>query len=323
MKKTAKRIIPLATLAILLISIAPAVNASTLTVNLNPTTGLAKINSVSTTKIVFTYPAGSSVSKYLENVSSTVDLNSTFAGTSGGARELQGSFDHQDKHISVQNMTVALDYVAKGSATELVIDKTTNVTAWATGAFAVVNGSVTADLGWRSFVVQGPLNLDMDDHNMDINQVGSAVQYSIASQAVAASFMLNAFGGRSIWGQSTLNFSALDTPLSTWTKNYDAATNTTTFTKTISGSSTFSSSLDINGQNYTLSATSDPTGVVAVQGYANAQGDSLVITAAPASTASYASIVVAVVAVAAAAGYLAFRLRKPKPAASVSTAVPA
>lgn len=105
-----------------------------------------------------------------------------------------------------------------------------------------------------------------------------------------------------------MNFSALNTPLSTWTKNYNAATNTTTFTKTINGQSTFTASLDYNGAKYSLSATSDPAGVVAVQGYANAQGDSLTMAPAPASTASGLLAIGAVIAIVLSlVGYLAVK----------------
>lgn len=311
MKKLAKRIAPFTALAIVLLSVAPLADASTLTVNLNPSTGLAQVSSSSVTKIVFTYPAGSALSNYLENVSSSVKLNSSFTGGSSGAMELQGSFEHEDSHVSVRNMTVSLGYTATGNATTLVIDKVTNVTSWVSGVFSVVNGSVVANMGWRSFVVRGAMDLDMEDHSVDINMVGSTMQTSLASRGTALSFLLNSFGGRSIWDQSTLNFTQLDTPLSTWTKNYDASTNTTTFTKTISGTSTFTSSLDVNGQSYTLSASSDPTGVLSVQGYASPQGNSLVIGPAPASIAGYAELGVAVLLLAAAAGYFIYRARKP------------
>jgi hypothetical protein len=309
MKKFAKSIIPLTALTVVLLSSAPLVDASTLTVNLNPSTGVAKVYSVSTTKIVFTYPAGSPVSTYLKNVSSSVKLNSTFAGSSSGAMELQGSFDQEDNHVSVQSMTVALDYTAKGNATTLVINKVTNITAWVSGVFQVVNGSVVANLRWRSFVVRGAMDVDMGDHTMDINMVGSTVQTSLASRAMAAGFLLDYFGGRYVWNQPTLNFSQLDTPLSTWTKDYDPATNTTTFTKTVSGASTFTSSVDYNGQDYSLSAVSDPTGVVTVQGYANPQGDSLVMAPAPSSTAGLVELGVAAILLAAAFGYIGYRSR--------------
>ncbi len=316
--KNSTKIIPLTALAVLLISLAPVVSASTLTVSLNPQTQVAKVNSVSTTKIVFTYPAGSVVASYLENVNSSNSLSSSFTGGTG-VQELQGSFDSEDSYVSVHNMTVAFGYSAKGNATALVISKTTNVTSWVTGVFKVVNGTVHADLGWRAFVVQGPMNLDMHEHMVDINMVGSTVQDSLGTNELALGFILNAFGGSGVWNSPTLNFTALNSPLSTWTKNYNAGTNTTTFTKTIAGESTFSASFNENGQHYTLSEVSDPTGVVAVEGYANAQGNSLVIAPAPGSSAgALAAGASLVVVAAAAAGYLYFRSRKPKPSASTS-----
>jgi len=285
-------------------------SASTLTVNLNPKTGLAKVDSVSTTKIVFTYPAGSTISNYLKNISSSVNLNGSFAGDTTGARMLQGSFDDEDSHVSVKNMSVAFDYTAKGNTTALVVDKTTKVTTWVSGVFSVVNGTVKADLRWRSFVVRGAMNLALGDHSMDINLVGSTMQYSLASRTMAAGMMLGMFGGGAMWNRATLNFSALNSPLSTWTKNYDAGTNTTTFSKTISGQSTFSASIDTNGQKYSLTSTSDPSGSVSIQGYANVSGDSLVIVPAPASMATgylAAAAVVAILAIA--VGYLLLRSR--------------
>ena len=307
MKNSTEKIVPLAALAILLISVSPLAYASTLTVNLNPKTQVAKVDSVSTTKIVFTYPAGSLVSKYLENVSSSFKMNGTFASADSGVQELQGVFDHEDNHISVRNASVSVDYTAKGSTTELDITKQTNVTTWVSGVFAVVNGTVMANLGWRAFVVSGPLDFDMHDQTIDINLVGATMQDSLGEHPMAAGFLLGAFGSWDIWHRPTLNFSELNTPLSSWTKNYDASTNTTTFTKTISGSSTFTSSFDYNGSKYSFSSTSDPTGVVTVQGYANASGDSLVMAPAPAATSGLLAVGVVIAIVAALGGYLAIK----------------
>jgi len=86
--------------------VSPLVNASTLTVNLSPKSGIAKVDSVSTTEIVFTYPSDSAVSKYLRNVSSSFSLTGTFDGSFQGAQELQGIFDDWDGYVSVTNVSV-------------------------------------------------------------------------------------------------------------------------------------------------------------------------------------------------------------------------
>jgi len=327
MNTEAKKIIPLATIAILLFVVSPLADASTLTVNLNPKTGVATLDSVSTTKIVFTYPANSSISNYLRNVSSTFSLSGKFDGASSGARELQGSFVEWDHHVSVSNISVAVSFSAKGNSTTLVVDKVTQVNATVSGAFSVVNGTVTANLGWRAFVVRGSMNLPLEGHDVDINLAGSAMEESIVgSHAHAAGWLTTSFGGGSFWNRPTLNFSQLDTSLNTWTKNYDSATNTTTFSKTISGQTTFSIQADFNGQKYSLSEISDPSGVVNVQGYANASGDSLVMASPPASALFSTSTVVLVVVVGVlvlAGGYLAIRARtRSKATATSSTMLP-
>ncbi len=323
MKNQANRVVPLTALALVILSLAPMVSASTLTVNLNPKTGLAKIDSMSSTRIVFTYPANSTVSSFLRNVSSSLNLKGAFEGNSQGAQQLQGSFDDEDSHIVVKNMSVAFGYTAKGSATQLVIDKTTNITAWVSGVFSVVNGSVTANLGWRAFVIRGAMSLPLENHNIDINLAGSSMQDSFGDHSYTAGFLHSYASGW--WNRPTLNYSQLNAPLSTWTKNYDAATNTTTYSKTITGSSNFTASFSYNSQKYSLTATSDPTGVVTVQGYANAVGDSLVMAPAPPATIASSSVLVAVAVVAVLAvaiGYTAFRMRTKARIASTTATLP-
>jgi len=312
MKSEAKKIIPLATIAVLLFAVSPLANASTLTVNLNPKSGVATVDSVSTTKIIFTFPSDSPVSKYLGNVSSSLSLSGKFDGSSQGAHELQDNFDNWDNNISVTNVSVAVSYSAKGNATTLVINESTDLNATVSGVFQVVNGTVRANLGWRAFIFRGALNLPLDGRVVDVNLAGDAMEDSLGSHGEAGTWLANAFGSGSFWNRPTLNFSQLNAPLDTWTKNYNAATNTTTFSKTISGQNTYSIQADLNGQQYSLSEISDPSGVLKVQGYANASGDSLVMAQAPAS-ASIASSVIAVVIVvgllAIAGGYMAIRAR--------------
>ncbi len=323
MKQAVRKLVPLTALAIVLITVSPLAFASTLTVNLNPTTRVAVVDSVSTTKIVFTYPVNSSVSNYLKSMNSSYSLKGSFDGTTSGAHELQGSFDDEDSRVTVQNMSVSTSFSAKGSATSLVIDKTTNITATVSGVFTVVNGTVIADLGWRAFVIRGALNLPLGGRDVDVNLQGSAMENSLGTHFGEAAFLQSYAGAW--WSRPTLNFSQLDTPLSTWTKNYDSATSTTTFSKTITGSSNFTSSLDYNGQKYSLSAVSDPSGVVTVQGYANAVGNSLQMAQAPAaSSASVLSVAAVVVVLVAAVGYMAYRSRaKAKALTSASTTLPA
>lgn len=315
MMRNSGKLLAITTLALLLISTAPAAFGSTLTVDLNPSTKVAKVVTVSTTKIVLTYPVNSTLSGYLKGVNSTTSFSGTFQQGASGVDELQGSFGDEDSHVSVSNVSVSIHYDAKGNSTALVVNKETDITAWVTGVFSVVNGTVTADLKWRSFVVPGALTFNLEDHPVDVNLVGSAMETSLATHTFAIQYMLSAFGGEELWNRPTLNYSALSTPLTTWTKNYDSSTNTTTFSKTVSGTSTFSASVDYNGQKYTLSAISDPSANVMVNGYAIASGDSIALQQAPASSSSLLLLVAAAAAIVVVGGaaYLALRSRaKPK-----------
>jgi hypothetical protein len=303
--KNIRKVLPLTALALLLISTSPIAFGSTLTVTLNPATKVAEFQAMSSTTIIMTYPANSSMSNALKGVNATYSSQGSFQHGSGGVDELQTSFHGYDPDVSLNNMSVSTSYTANGNATALVVNKDTNITAWVTNVFSVQNGTVKADLRWRSFVVMGALNLNLGDRMVDVNLAGSAVENSLQDHATAAGFLLGVFGHSDLWQHPTLNFSALDSPLSTWTKNYDSATNTTTFSKVISGSYSISSSIDVNGQKYTFSAVSDPSSTIVVAGYANASGDSLTMQAPPASGAlgtavvSSGEVVVAVAAVAA------------------------
>jgi hypothetical protein len=322
MKNQMRKIAPLTALAVILLSLAPMVSASTLTVSLNPKSGLAKVVTMSSTDLVFTYPSNSTVSSFLRNVTSSLSLKGSFDGSAQGTQVLQGSFDDEDSHVVVKNMTVAFGYTAKGSTTQLVIHKSTNISAWVSGMFSVVNGSVTANMGWRAFVIRGAMSLPLENHMVDVNLAGSTMGESFGEHAFVAGFLqMGAWGW---WNRPTLNYSQLNTPLSTWTKDYNAATNTTTYSKTITGSSSFSASLTYNNQKYTLTSTSDPTGVVTVQGYANAVGDSLVIAPAPVATSSGSVLAVTgVIAVLAlAVGYIAIRARSKPRTTVVNTTSP-
>jgi hypothetical protein len=321
MKKMPNRMAAIAVLAILVTASIPAVFASSIVVTLNPATKAAKFSSVSSTNIVLTYPANSSLSELLNGYNSSTTLAGTFGGSSEAAHELQGGMDEQSPGVAVRNMTVTHYTKAAANTTALVITKETNITGWVSGVFYVKNGTVTANLHWKSFEVQGQMDMDLEGRMVDVNLVGSALTEPLSGRSLAIDFLTSAFGAGSLWRRPTINFSALDTPLSAWTKNYDAATNTTTFSKTINGQSTFSATINDNGQKYTLSAVSDPSGEIRVQGYAQPNGDSLVIQSAPADIYSptvvggIAAVVVAAILLVA---YAVYRSKRSNPIAGTA-----
>jgi hypothetical protein len=279
--KTRSRLIPLVAISLLLIAVSPAAYASTLKVTLNPATKTADLTSNSTTTLVLTYPSNSTLSKYLRNYTSSVSWSGSFRGSSDGTLALQGSLEEEDHDVHVQSMNVTYSLKATGNNTALVVNKETDVSAIVVGAFSVVNGTVHANLGWKAFSIHGQMILNLEDHQVDVNQVGSTFNTQLGDHPYLTASIFGMFGEYGLWHRSTLNFSALNTPLSTWTRNYDSLTNTTTYSKTINGESSLSVSADFNGQKYGMSIKSDPSAQVGVQGYAVASGDSLVIQPTP------------------------------------------
>jgi hypothetical protein len=305
------RLVPFVAILLLLIAASPAAYASTLKVTLNPNTRVADITSVSTTTLILTYPSNSTLSHYLRNYSSSVSWKGTFNGSSQGANELQGSLEAEDQDVQVKSMNVSYTLKATGSDTSLVVNKETDISAIVSGVFKVENGTVVADLGWKAFEVSGQLTLNLEDHNVDVNYVGSSMDTQLSDHPFVATAIFGMFGSDELWHRPTLDFSALNSPLSTWTRNYDSVTNTTTYSKTINGQSSLNASADFNGQKYTLSVKSDPSADVAIQGYAVANGNSLVIQPTPMLLTPAVWVAGAVVAVAAVGGavYLLRRSR--------------
>jgi hypothetical protein len=314
------RIAGLAVLAVLALSLAPSAFASTLTVDLNPSTRVARLTSVSTTDLVLTYPANSALSSYLAGYNSSSSYSGSFNSSSGGVRSFRAGFHDEDNEgVSINNMTVSYAYDAKANSTALVVTKTTSIAASVAGAFNVTNGTVTAQMGWKSFYIAGALDLTLGGHQVDVNLAGSSITQSIDGRGLGVQMLTGMFEGNSLWSRSTLNFSSLSSPLSTWTRNYDAVTNTTTFSKTISGNSTFTASYTSDGQAYSLKMTSDPSASISAQGYAKASGDSLVFSKAPVYLDPLLWVAVGALAILAGAGFVLYERRGRLGAAEAGT----
>jgi hypothetical protein len=312
MQKMESRLVALSVLAVLVMSLQPAAFASTLAVNLDPNSKVAKLTSVSTTNLVLTYPANSTLSTYLKSYNSSLSLSGNFNSSDGGLRSFQAHLDEQaNDSVSVQNMTVAYKYNAKANATAFVVALETDITAQVAGVFKILNGTVTADLGWKSFHIDGAMDLNLEGRNVDVNQVGSSLSQSIAGNELGAGALAGMFAGNGMWAKPTLNFSSLSTPLSDWTRSYDSITNTTTYSKTISGQATLSSKYSNGGETYSLTVTSDPSASISTHGYAVASGNSLVITKAPlaANPISWVAAVAATMVILGSAAYLVRRSR--------------
>jgi len=301
-----------AVLALLAASLAPGAFASTLAVELNPTTQVAKLTSTSTTNFALSYPANSTLSSYLKGYNSSSSLSGSFNSSTDGLRHFLAEFrDRAGENVSITNMTVSYSYSANANSTALVVEKQTTIIASVAGLFKVSNGSVTADLGWRSFYVSGALDLDLGNQTVDVNLAGSAITQSVLGRGAGTAILTAMFAGGGLWTRPTLNFSSLSSALSTWTRNYDPLTNTTTFSKTVAGNSTFSASFSSGGDAYSLTMKSDPSASISTRGYAQATGNLLVFSKPPAYLDPLLWAAVAVVGVLAVAGavYLSRRAR--------------
>jgi hypothetical protein len=307
-----------AVLALLAVSLAPGAFASTLTVDLNPTTQVAKLTSMSATNFVLSYPANSTLSSYLKGYNSSSSLSGSFNSSSDGLRHfVEGFRDGAGENVSITNMTVSYSYSADANSTALVVEKQTAITAWVAGLFKVSNGSVTADLGWRSFYVSGALDLDLGNHTVDVNLAGSAIAQSVLGRGAGMGMLSGMFAGGGLWTRPTLNFSSLSSPLSTWTRSYDALTNTTTFSKTVAGNSTFTAAYSSGGSAYSLTMTSDPSASISARGYAQATGNLLFFSKPPAYLDPLLWAAVAVVGVLAVVGAV-YLSRRARPNAAVA-----
>jgi hypothetical protein len=288
--KNSKKLFPLAVLALALVAFSPAAYASSITITLNPTTKTANINATSSTDLILTYPANSTLSHQLNGTDTSVTLSGSFRGDSDATRAIQASIEHDDPEVHVVSANFTYTLTAKGNTTTFVMTKQTNITALVTGAFRVVNGTVYANMGWKAFAIKGQLLLDLQSRTVDVNEVGSAFSMQLGDRPYVLSALLGMFGGNDLWHASTIDYSSLNSPLSTWTSHYDSSTNTTTYSKTINTESSLSATYTVNGQTYTLSVKSDPSAQVIVRGYAVASGDSLVIQQAPAGVGGISGV---------------------------------
>lgn len=280
--KNSKKLFPLVALALALIALSPAAYASTLTITLNPSTNTANISAKSTTDLILTYPVNSTLSHQLSGTNTSETLSGTFHSDSTGVDALQTSLEHADPHVHVVSANFTYTLTAKGNTTTFVLHKEVDISAIVTGVFTVVNGTIHADLGWKAFRINGQLFLNLQDKTVEVNQIGSAFGLELSGRPGVVNSVLGMFGGSQLWSQSNLDFSALNSPISSWTRNYDSSTNTTTYSKTIGGTASLNASASFNGQKFTISERWDPSSQIAIQGYATASGNSLTLQPAPA-----------------------------------------
>ncbi len=279
----------------------PAAYGSTLKITLIPDKKLANVNLESESELLLTYPNGSFVSKSLNGTSTNIAFTETFNHPSDQAIAfMEGYLKSRYHNITVDNMTVIFNLTEKANNTVLKITKNVSIDLWLTGIFNKTKSETKANLSWRAFEVRG--EFEINGH--DINGFGSY----LGSIGMFLTFMDR------IDNKSTINFTALATPLYKWNKIYDPSTNTTTFYYNSSMNVLLSMSINGTGtdnNNYTLKILYDPSSTITVPGYATATNNSIdIMPTAPSTTNILLIGIVAVVAVVVVVGGIALVLRK-------------
>ncbi len=290
--------------ALLIVLPITAANASTVTVMAYPTQNVSNIVINDTVLAVIHYPNGSFVARQVQGRSYTVSYSAFASGPSKPLLELQEALRKYDPNISVINATVTMTEALSSNSTTAVFRRSSVLSVWVSGIFNRTASGVVGDFRWKAFRLDKALYFNFNGHEEDINYFGGDFMEGMG---------LPFFGdlGEMIPEVSTINFSAFNTPLSQWSRVYDASKNTTYFTKSAPTQVLYSASLTINGQTFSISITSDPSYVIGVQGYATAQGNVIVVSPAPSAPyTDYAAAAVAAVVIVAAVAYVAYRRRR-------------
>ncbi len=276
----------------------PYAGASTLQVYVGPSLKTAELVANTTAYVVFTYPQSSPLSGALNGFNYSVQLENPSVPPGSPAFEV---FQHQLRrgfaNITLINMSVYYYVSSHANTTSLVVEKTVVINAWATGVFNKTNSRVEGNFAWKNFWVKGKLEVDFDGRSLDVNTVGSTLLFPLGGVAAFNAAIMGAFGGGALWSASTINFSSLSSPLSSWKRTYNPMANTTVFSKTVGSNIVLSDQVSINGQRYTMSLAYDPSSEIVVPGYAVANGNTVIVEAAPPAVVQRNTAIIVSVAV--------------------------
>ncbi|MEM3671219.1 MAG: hypothetical protein QW767_05710 [Thermoprotei archaeon] len=277
------QIVALAVILVALISATPLAYASTVHYTLNPKSKSTVIDAVTEVVAVLKYPSNSVLEQALNGSEYSLSATGTASSSSPNVQVMEQALSNRGLNLSVRQMNITFALTAHGNTTTFVIKKDVSVSALVYGTFNVSKGKLEANLAWKAFDVRSKLYVPLEDgENVDVNYVGSSVGALFAGKSFLLGALVLMFQHTRAWDASTLNFSVLNSPLSTWTRNYDSSTNTTTFSKSVSRNVEFSASYSSPEGNYSLTISYDPSSTVTVPGYATASGNTLVISASPA-----------------------------------------
>ena len=252
----------------------PMASASNITTVVSPGTDSANVTAyVNTTATITSNDTGlisfASILANLTDRNTSITLNSS-----------DPIFVDMQDAIHANSTSAKINYLnieatrtsAKVSSQELMVNHTMKIVMNVTNIYH--NG--TLDLAWRAF---------SDNKSVVINQVNYN-HFQVNNQTVGY--------------YNSLNFTAFSKPLSNWTRDYNQASNTTTFTTDAGYTLNYAGTLGVRGTSLTVRVKSDPSSSIVTPGYATAGANTLTYENPPGNSLTpylYYAVVVVIIAV--------------------------
>ena len=282
-----KRPVAIAALAVIAVAIllVPSVNATSVTVMLNPKNDSATVNAYfNSTLTVNVSDSSVFLSTLMTHISGIMAGNSSYHGYisdhSLSFLAVNTSLQERDNKAVLQNLSYNLVNTVSNSTTGkykvMVIHTSAELAMNISGIF----NNDSANLSWRSFQVTSGLKLG-----------GSYSGIVSVNNSIVNLF----------------NLSAFQVSLTKWNRTYDAATNTTTFS--YNAGTTGNYSWTFVGGSVNVSLIIDPSYTISTPGYAITSSNNINLTSPPKSS-SVAYYVIATILVIAAVVSFYFARRR-------------
>ncbi len=275
MRKTSSRAVAaLIAIAMLAIAVAP-VSASSVKVEVNPSTQTADWHSQTELYVNFTYPATSLISNALNNSSGSLSLNITSkSNTSVTAVEsINGTIASEYRHAYISSLVMYYNASWVANQTKLAVVITSSLYMAVKGIGNGTAGSV--NMSWKDFNYTKSINISTTTSGtVDINSPSGALVYSkILNFFADSQTHLSAY--------HALDYSAFSKQLSHWNRTYDSANGQTAYSYdagvTVNRSYNISFSSSGTVQNYSLSVYLDPSAQIVTNGNTYAVGNTLYV----------------------------------------------
>ncbi|MEM0157456.1 MAG: hypothetical protein QXN26_05265 [Thermoplasmataceae archaeon] len=282
-----KKSMVIAALAVVTVAMltVPAVNATSVTVSLNPKSDSATVDAYfNSTLTVNVSSTASLLSNLIKEMPGILPRNVSFGGSisnhSNGFLAVNSSLQEKDKSVILKTLSYNLASSVSNLSTDrysvMVISTSAELAMNISGIF----NNNRVNLSWRSFNVTN--GVDISGSYNGIVRVNNT--------------SVNVF-----------NLSAFQVSLTRWSRTYDAATNVTTFS--YNAGTTGNYSWTLNDRSVNISLRIDPSYTIATPGYAIASSNNVTLTAPPRSS-SVAYYVIATILVIGAAVSFYFARRR-------------